>query len=96
MEYKTAKPSLQDIQTKSVRLVAKVQELGAFTTTVITIPLADLSDTAIEVGDVHVCNNVTDATVAVPTIVGSNLLLTAGGATTFAATDIIDLAIRLK
>ena len=96
MEYKTASPKFQDIQTKTIQLHAKVEELGTFTTTVITIPLANIAKDAIAASDVLVATNLTDATASVATVVGANLLLTAGGATTFAAADLMHLVIRLK
>jgi len=96
MEYKFASAKFENIQTRTVRLVAKVAELGSFTGTVLTIPLINITKEALEASDVLISYNITDATAAVPTIVGANLLLTAGGATTFVAGDLIDLVIRLK
>lgn len=96
MEYRSPSPKFQDIQTKTLQLHAKVEELGSFTTTVITIPLASIGKDAIAASDVLVSTNLTDATASVATISGTNLLLTAGGATTFAAADVMHLVIRLK
>jgi collagenase-like PrtC family protease len=93
MEYQVKSQKLQDILTNTVRITAKVAELGAYTATTITIPLADLSADAIAATDVLLCNNHTDSTSPVPTVVGTNLILTDAA---FAATDLISIIIRLK
>lgn len=93
MKYQVKSQKLQDLQVKTVRLTAQAQELGAVTATTITIPLADLSSDAIAAADVRVANNLTDATVMTPSIVGTDLVLTD---VAIAASDIIDLVIKLK
>lgn len=93
MEYKVTSPQIQDIQTKTLRITAKAQELGAVDATTITIPLAAISEDAIEATDVLVANNLTDSTAATPTIVGTDLVLTD---VAIAATDLFDIVIRLK
>jgi hypothetical protein len=92
-KYSIASQKLQDIAIKTVRLTAKAGELGAVTATTITIPLADISSDAIAAADVLVANNITEDTAAVASISGTNLVLTD---TAIAATDLIDLVIRLK
>jgi hypothetical protein len=93
MKYQVKSQKLQDLQVKTVRLTAAAQELGAVTATTITIPLADLSSDAIVAADVRVARNLTDATAMTPSIVGSDLVLTDAA---IAASDIIDLVIKLK
>lgn len=93
MKYQVKSQKLQDLQVKTVRLTAQAQELGAVTATTITIPLADFSSDAISASDVRVANNLTDATAMTPSIVGSDLVLTDAA---IAATDLIDLVIKLK
>jgi hypothetical protein len=93
MKYQVKSQKLQDLQVKTVRLTAQAQELGAVTATTITIPLADLSSDAIVAADVRVARNLTDATAMTPSIVGSDLVLTDAA---IAASDIIDLVIKLK
>ena len=93
MKYQVKRQKLQDIQTKTVRLTAQAQELGAVTATTITIPLADLSSDAIAAADVRVAKNLTDATAMTPSISGTDLILTD---VAIAATDLIDLVIKLK
>lgn len=93
MKYQIASAKFQDLNTKTVRLTAKAHELGEVTATTITIPLADISDEAIEASDVLVANNLTDSTAATPSIVGTDLVLTD---VAIAATDLFDLVIRLK
>ena len=97
MKYQVKSQKLQDLQVKTVRLTAEAQELGVINAlaTTITIPLADLSSDAIEASDVKVAKNLTDVTTVIPSISidGLNLVLTG---TAIAATDLIDLVIRLK
>ena len=93
MKYQVSSQKLQDIQTKTVRITASAQELGAVTATTITIPLSDFASDAIAASDVKVAKNLTDATTMTPSISGSNLVLTDSA---IAATDLIDLVIRLK
>jgi hypothetical protein len=93
MEYQVKSQKLQDIEVKTVRLTARAQELGAVTATTITIPLADLAADAIEASDVLIAKNITDATTMSASIVSSDLVLTDAA---IAASDIIDLVIRLK
>lgn len=93
MEYQVKSQKLQDAMDKTVRITAKASELGAVTATTITIPLADFSADAIEATDVLVANNLTDATAMTPSISGTNLILTDAA---IAATDLIDMVIRLK
>lgn len=95
MKYQVKSQKLQDLQVKTVRLTAEAQELGVINAlaTTITIPLADFSSDAIVAADVKVAKNLTDVTTVIPSIVGSNLVLTG---TAIAATDLIDLVIRLK
>lgn len=93
MEYQVKSQKLQDIMDKTVHIIAKVSELGAYTATTITIPLTDFSADAIEATDVLYCRNLTDSTSPVPTISSSNLVLTDAA---YAATDLIQLVIRLK
>jgi hypothetical protein len=93
MKYQVKSQKLQDIQTKTVRLTAQAQELGAVTATTITIPLADFSSDAITAADVRVARNLTDATAMTPSISGTDLILTD---VAIAATDLIDLVIKLK
>lgn len=95
-DYRIPSPKLQDVAAKTLFLTAKVSDLGAFTTTTITIPLSSIAIDDIEASDVLKANNLTDATAAVATISGSNLVLTAGGATTFAAGDVMEIVIKLK
>jgi hypothetical protein len=93
MEYQVKSQKLQDIIQSTVRLTAKAQELGAYTATTITIPLADISADAIAATDVLVARNLTDATAMTASVVGTNLILTD---VAIAATDLIDVVIRLK
>jgi hypothetical protein len=93
MEYKVNSEKLQNIQTKTVRLTARASELGAVTSTTITIPLSDLSPDAIAASDVLVARNLTDSTAMTPSISSSNLVLTD---LAIAVGDLIDLVIRLK
>ena len=93
MEYKVSSSKLQDIETKTVRITAKASELGAVTSTTITLPLSDIAPEAIAASDVLVSRNLTDSTAMTPSISGSNLVLTD---LAIAATDLIDLVIRLK
>jgi hypothetical protein len=93
MEYKLVSPQLQDIQTRTVRITAKAQELGAVTATTITIPLENLGSEDIVAADVLVARNLTDATAATASVVGTDLVLTD---VAIAVTDLFDLVIRLK
>lgn len=94
MEYKTPSPKFQDIVTKTLRLTAKASELGVVTATTISIPLADLCmEDDIVAGDCLLAHNITDDTYAVPTIVGTDLVLTDAA---IAATDVFDVVVRLK
>ena len=93
MKYQVKSQKLQDIQTKTVRLTAQAQELGAVTATTITSRLADLSSDAIAAADVRVAKNLTDATAMTQSISGTDLILTD---VAIAATDLIDLVIKLK
>jgi hypothetical protein len=93
MSYQVKSQKLSDLQDRTVRLTAKAADLGAVTSTTLTIALADLSSDAIEASDVLVANNLTDATAMTPSISGSNLVLTD---VALAASDKIDLVIKLK
>ena len=93
MEYTVKSQKLQDVITKTIRLTAAAQDLGAVTSTTLTIPLADLSADAIEASDVLIAQNLTDATTMTPSISGSNLVLTDAA---LAASDKINLVIKLK
>lgn len=93
MKYQVKSQELQDLMIKTVRLTARAQELGSVAANVLTIPLADLSADAIEASDVLVARNLTDATALTPAISGSNLTLTD---VALAATDIVDIVIKLK
>lgn len=93
MEYKFASAKFQDLEVKTVRLVARASELGVFTATTITIPLINISKEAIITSDVLFCRNLTDSTIVSAAVVGSNLVLTD---LAIAATDVFDLVIRLK
>lgn len=93
MEYQVKSQKLQDVISKTVRLTAPAQDLGAVTSTTLTIPLADLSADAIEAADVLIAQNLTDATTMTPSISGSNLVLTDAA---LAASDKINLVIKLK
>lgn len=93
MEYQVKSSKLQDILAKTVRLTGKASELGSVAANVITIPLADLSADAIEASDVLVANNLSEATASTPAISGSNLTITD---TAIAASDLMDIVIRLK
>lgn len=93
MKYQVKSQELQDVMIKTVRLTARAQELGSVASNVLTIPLADLSADAIEASDVLVARNLTDATALTPAISGSNLTLTD---VALAATDVVDLVIKLK
>jgi hypothetical protein len=93
MKYQVKSQELQDLMIKTVRLTARAQELGSVASNVLTIPLADLSADAIEASDVLVARNLTDATALTPAISGSNLTLTD---VALAATDIVDIVIKLK
>jgi hypothetical protein len=93
MEYQVKSQKLQDVISKTVRLTAPAQDLGAVTSTTLTIPLADLSADAIEAADVLIAQNLTDATTMTPSISGSNLVLTD---VALAASDKINLVIKLK
>ena len=93
-KYALSSQKLQDIATKTVRLTAKAAELGAVTATTVTIPLADISTVdSIAATDVLVARNLTDSTAMTPSISGTNLVLTD---VAVAATDLVDLVIRLK
>lgn len=93
MEYQVKSQKLQDLLDKTVRLTAKASDIGAVTSTTLTIALADLSADAIEASDVLVAKNLTDVTVLSAAIVGSNLVLTD---VALAASDKIELVIKLK
>ena len=93
MEYQVKSQKLQDAIIKTVRLTAQAQDLGAVAANVLTIPIADLSSDDISAADVLVANNLSDATAMTPAISGSNLTLTD---VALAATDIVDIVIRLK
>lgn len=93
MKYQVKSQELQDLMIKTVRLTARAQDLGSVAANVLTIPLADLSADAIEASDVLVARNLTDVTALTPAISGSNLTLTD---VALAATDIVDIVIRLK
>ena len=93
MKYQVKSQELQDLMIKTVRLTARAQEIGSVAANVLTIPLADLSADAIETSDVLVARNLTDATALTPAISGSNLTLTD---VALAATDIVDIVIKLK
>jgi len=93
MKYQVKSQELQDLMIKTVRLTARAQEIGSVAANVLTIPLADLSADAIEAADVLVAKNLTDATTLTPAISGSNLTLTD---VALAATDIVDIVIKLK
>ncbi len=93
MEYQVKSQKLQDVMSKTVRLTAPAQSLGSVASNVLTIPLADISADAIEASDVLVANNLSEDTAATPAISGSNLTLTD---VSLAASDIIDLVIKLK
>ena len=93
MRYQVKSQELQDLMIKTVRLTARAQEIGSVAANVLTIPLADLSADAIETSDVLVARNLTDATALTPAISGSNLTLTD---VNLAATDIVDIVIKLK
>ncbi len=93
MKYQVKSQELQDLMIKTVRLTARAQEIGSVAANVLTIPLADLSADAIEASDVLVARNLTDATALTPAISGSNLTLTD---VALAATDIVDIVIKLK
>lgn len=93
MRYQVKSQELQDVMIKTVRLTARAQELGSVAANVLTIPLADLSEDDIAASDVLVARNLTDATALTPAISGSNLTLTD---VALAATDIVDIVIKLK
>lgn len=93
MKYQVKSQELQDVMIKTVRLTARAQEIGSVAANVLTIPLADLSADNIEASDVLVARNLTDATALTPAISGSNLTLTD---VALAATDIVDIVIKLK
>jgi len=93
MNYGLSSAKFQNLDAKTLRLTARASDLGVVTATTITISLKDIALIPIEATDVLVCNNLTDATVAVPTIVSGNLVLTD---TAIAATDLFDVVIRLK
>jgi len=93
MKYQVKSQELQDLMIKTVRLTARAQEIGSVAANVLTISLADLSADAIEASDVLVARNLTDATALTPAISGSNLTLTD---VALAATDIVDIVIKLK
>ena len=93
MKYQVKSQELQDLMIKTVRLTARAQEIGSVAANVLTIPLADRSADAIETSDVLVARNLTDATALTPAISGSNLTLTD---VALAATDIVDIVIKLK
>lgn len=92
MEYKLLSPKFQNIETKTVILVATASELGTVTATTITIPLTALRSD-VTAADVLIARNVTDTTVATASIVGSALVLTD---LAIAAGDIFEVVIRLK
>lgn len=93
-KYALSSQKLQDIATKTVRLTARAAELGAVTSTTVTIPLADISTVDnIAATDVLVARNLTDSTAMTPSISGAKLVLTD---VAVAATDLVDLVIRLK
>lgn len=96
MDYRLASSKFQDLANKTLFLTAVASDLGTVASTTITIPLADIAVDAIEASNVLKANNLTDATAAVASISGTNLVLTAGGTTTFAATDVIEIVIKLK
>jgi hypothetical protein len=93
MKYQVKSQELQDLMIKTVRLTARAQDLGSVAANVLTIPLSDFSADAIETSDVLVARNLTDATALTPAISGSNLTLTD---VNLAATDIVDIVIKLK
>jgi hypothetical protein len=93
MSYQVKSQKLSDLQNKTVRLTAAASDLGAVTSTTLTIPLSDLSSDAIEAGDVLIAQNLTDATAMTPSISGVNLVLTD---VALAASDKINLVIKLK
>jgi hypothetical protein len=94
MEYQVKSSKLQDLLLKTVRLTAKASDLGSVDSDILSIPLSDLSADAIEASDVLIANNATEATPLTATISGSNLELE--DATSLAASDIVDLVIKLK
>lgn len=96
MDYRLASSKFQNLSTKTLFITAFASDLGTVASTTITIPLADIAEDAIEATDVLKANNLTDATAAVASISGTDLVLTAGGATTFASSDVIELVIKLK
>lgn len=93
MEYQVKSQKLQDSMSKTVRLTAPAQDLGSVAANVLTIALADISADAIAAADVLVARNLTDATALTPAISGSDLTLTD---VALAATDIVDIVIKLK
>jgi hypothetical protein len=93
MEYQVKSSKLQDILSKTVRLTAKASDLGSVDSNVLTIALSDLSADAIEASDVMKASNLSEQTEATPSISGSDLLITD---VALAASDIIDLVIKLK
>ena len=93
MSYQVQSQKLSDLQDRTVRLTDKAADLGAVTSTTLTIPLADFSADAIAATDVLVARNLTDATFMTPSISGSNLVLTD---VALAVGDLIDLVIKLK
>jgi hypothetical protein len=93
MEYQVKSQKLQDSMAKTVRLTAPAQDLGSVASNVLTIALADLSADAIAASDVLRAHNLTDDSACTPAISGSNLTITDAA---LAATDIIDLVIKLK
>lgn len=73
---------------------SKIEVIGGVGDSTITIPLSKISNEDIDATDVLMALNLTDTVLAIPTIVGENLVLTEA-LTVVDATDLYDLAIRL-
>jgi hypothetical protein len=93
MEYQVKSQKLQDAMSKTVRLTAPAQDLGSVAANVLTIALADISADAIAAADVLRAHNLSEDTACTPAISGSNLTITD---VALAATDIVDIVIKLK
>ena len=92
--YQVPNPKLSDIVEFTLRITRRAGDLGAVTATTLTIPLSNFSkDVTISAADVLVARNITDATALTPSVSGTNLVLTD---VALAATDIVDLVIKLK
>lgn len=87
------KPSLEDIHSKTVRLIGQCQDLGSLSSGNLVIAIADLQE-GLVAADVLRAYNYADDEVMSVSVSGSDLVFDSSTALT--ATKLVEIIIRLK